>query len=413
MLIALRNLSAILLAAATTMYAAEAPHANNAGYNDKYASILEQKTYPLLWMLDHNAAAHNDAGLKQLQSQRDAALEAAMQCKNAACTTAAFKLSDAEIASAGEALAALYNKNTTFRAAATKLLQSGVYASSKASSDALKEAWKADAAGVNRTIAIYGEAAAPSYPKIDAMDFDPAGKEFRGLARAATLVVHDEAKPNDLFFVPSVRFALSLLRMNDREDATHFEPMEKGLNAAAIAKARTTTWAKYPYSAILIPGIGPDIVGQRISPLGQLHVALAAAQYRAGKAPFIIVSGGSVHPAHTHFVEAEEMRRELMERFGIPASAIILEPHARHTTTNLRNAVREIIHYGLPVSKPVLIVCNESQARMIAHPKFVDRNNKELGYLPWLTLKRLGPTELEFVPNKESLRVDGASPLDP
>ncbi|MBS1814538.1 MAG: YdcF family protein [Acidobacteria bacterium] len=395
------------------MHSAEPVLPIAAAYQDKRAAILEAKTYPLLWMLDHSAAAHRDTGLKQLANRQSAAMETALQCKTAACTTAALHLSEEEIAAAGNALVALYAKNVAFRAEVDRVLKSGTYGLHAASADVLREAWKEEAAGVNRTIAIYGEAAAPAYPKIDAMEFDPAGKEFRGLVRAVTLVVRDESEPTDLFFKASLRFALSLLRINDREDAAKFEPMEKGLNAAAIARIKSIAWSKYPYSAILVPGIGPEVIGQPISPLGQLHVALAAARYRAGKAPFLIVSGGSVHPAHTHFVEAEEMRRELMDRYGIPASAIFIEPHARHTTTNLRNAVREIVRYSMPVTKPVLIVCNEGQAGMIANRRFVDRNIKELGYLPWLTLKRLGPTELEFTPNKESLRVDSLSPLDP
>lgn len=412
MLVPLRNFTIVALVSAACFYAADLPH-TSARYQDKYKAILEEKSYPLFWMLDHNGIAKNDAGLKKLDSHRDAAIETAMACKSAACTTEAFKISDAEITSAGEVLTSLYEKNAIFRAEANKLLRSGVYAFGEPSAEALKKALAADAAGVNTTIAIYGEAAPPPYPKIDAMDFDPAGKDFRGLVRAATLVIHDDAKPSDLFFTPNVSFALSLLRMNDREDAARFEPMEKGINAAAVARTRTIAWSKYPYSAIVIPGIGPEIVGQHISPLGQLHVALAVERYREGNAPFIIVSGGSAHPAHTHFVEAEEMRRELMDRYGVPANAIIAEPHARHTTTNLRNVVREVIHYGLPMNRPLLIVCNEYQASMIANHKFVDRNNRELGYLPWLTLKRLGPTELEFTPNKESLRVSSTSPLEP
>jgi uncharacterized SAM-binding protein YcdF (DUF218 family) len=31
------------------------------------------------------------------------------------------------------------------------------------------------------------------------------------------------------------------------------------------------------------------------------------------------------------------MKRQLVALFGIPESAILVDPHARHTTTNLRN----------------------------------------------------------------------------
>ncbi len=41
------------------------------------------------------------------------------------------------------------------------------------------------------------------------------------------------------------------------------------------------------------------------------------------------------------------MNRYLIEVYGISESAILLEPHARHTTTNLRNGMREILAYNL------------------------------------------------------------------
>ena len=50
------------------------------------------------------------------------------------------------------------------------------------------------------------------------------------------------------------------------------------------------------------------------------------------KPHFLCVSGGFVHPIRTRFSEAIEMKHDLMTRFGIPANAIIVDPHARHTT---------------------------------------------------------------------------------
>lgn len=381
-------------------------------YPDRIAAIIERKTYPLLDMLQHSASFKTASASSTLKDKSGAALADALQCKTASCVTAAFKLTDEEIAAGGELLADMYAGNAAFRTQADHVLASGAYGQATGA-EALRDAWRADAAGVNRTIAIYGEAAEPPYPQIDSMEMKPNSKAFWPLVRLGVLSIKEQSRPGDPFFLPNVRFAMSLLRASDREDAASFEPMEKGLNAAAIAHAKTIAWSKYAYSAILVPGIGPDIVGQAISPLGRLHVALAAERFRSGKAPFIIVSGGSVHPAHTTFFEAVEMRRELMERYGIPANAILIDPHARHTTTNLRNAVREIASYRFPMEKPLLIVANESQTNAIISPKFADRNRKELGYLPWLTIKRLGPTDIEFTPNKSSMHVDALSPLDP
>ena len=57
--------------------------------------------------------------------------------------------------------------------------------------------------------------------------------------------------------------------------------------------------------------------------------------YANGKAPLILVSGGYVHPNQTPYCEAIEMKESLVRDFGIPSDAILIDPHARHTTTNL------------------------------------------------------------------------------
>jgi uncharacterized SAM-binding protein YcdF (DUF218 family) len=59
----------------------------------------------------------------------------------------------------------------------------------------------------------------------------------------------------------------------------------------------------------------------------------AADLYKAGKASFIIASGGNWrHPTSSHS-EAEDMRDVLM-RFGVPQSAILLETKSRDTNEN-------------------------------------------------------------------------------
>ena len=103
----------------------------------------------------------------------------------------------------------------------------------------------------------------------------------------------------------------------------------------------------------------------------------------------------------------------LVERFGIPAERIVIEPYARHTTTNLRNATRRLHAMGAPLDKPTLIVANESQSRYISSPEFAARNPAELGYDPGTVGKRHSPYEVEFVPSPRSLRIDPWDPLDP
>ena len=60
-------------------------------------------------------------------------------------------------------------------------------------------------------------------------------------------------------------------------------------------------------------GAGPEEPNVSISPEGKLRSAYAAMMYRQHQAPFIIVSGGRVHPYHTPYNEAFEMKKYLME----------------------------------------------------------------------------------------------------
>jgi len=140
---------------------------------------------------------------------------------------------------------------------------------------------------------------------------------------------------------------------------------------------------------------------------------LAAQRYRAKLAPFIILTGGYCHPFQTPYSEAVEMKKYLTTRLGIPASAIIIDPHARHTTTNLRNAGRYIIEYGLPLDKPALLVTTVEQADNVISPGFERRNMKELGYLPYRDLKRVSEQDVEFFTVRNVLFRDPIDPLDP
>ena len=120
-----------------------------------------------------------------------------------------------------------------------------------------------------------------------------------------------------------------------------------------------------------------------------------------------------MHPMLTQFDEAMEMRKELMMQWGVPADAILVDPYARHTTTNLRNAAREVIRYGLPLHRPMLIASDEAQIAVIAKPAFEKRCLDEMHLRPWVSLKRISPTEVEMLPNRDSLQEDPTDPMDP
>jgi hypothetical protein len=216
-----------------------------------------------------------------------------------------------------------------------------------------------------------------------------------------------------LFFQPSLEYALYLLEINKRDEAGRHEPMESKDNRAAYQHIRSIQWANYPYTVIVVPGAGSDRITWNLSPSGRLRSEIAARRYREKKAPLILVSGGYVHPSQTPYAEAIEMKRTLMTEFGIPEEAILVDPHARHTTTNLRNAARIMYRYGVPFDRKALIATDNSQSTYIEGATFSKRCADELGYQPQRLLGRTSPFDLEFLPLIESLQIDPTDPLDP
>jgi len=107
------------------------------------------------------------------------------------------------------------------------------------------------------------------------------------------------------------------------------------------------------------------------------------------------------------------MKRALIADYHIPASAILVDPYARHTTTNMRNAARQIFRYGIPFDLPALMVSDAAQTRYIAAPGFAERCLRELGYVPYRILERESETSLVFLPTLESLQQDPIDPIDP
>ncbi|MBK8657099.1 MAG: hypothetical protein IPN20_25070 [Haliscomenobacter sp.] len=52
----------------------------------------------------------------------------------------------------------------------------------------------------------------------------------------------------------------------------------------------------------------------------------------------------------------------------MPERAIIIEPHARHTTTNFRNSARLMYRYGIPFDKMALCTSTMDQVVYITNP---------------------------------------------
>lgn len=276
-----------------------------------------------------------------------------------------------------------------------------------------RDAIRRELAGLNGILDVYGKGGTPPYPEIDG----PIGK--RGSQRLAADVAvaasigeagRDEAITA---FDPSIGLALALIDVNDRLDAIAFEPINEGLNSEAFRHARKLDWSRYRYTAIIVLGAGPEDLLTPLSARGKLHVKVAAQRYFDGQAPFVIVSGAAVHPRETEFVEAVEMRRALIERYAVPAHAIVIEPYARHTTTNLRNAARLLMAMQAPLDRDALVLSDPRHIDAVASPGFVERNQRELGYQPGRIGARTSPFDIVFRPSADSARVDPLDPLDP
>ena len=383
---------------------------------------VQDKNFYLLSMLertpDVRAAIRAEPVLARIAAERLAELDkAAKTCnRDLDCYAAAFQWSDAQSKDAGHALAGLYRTAPGVRRLTDgPLRESGMYVryQSLAGDQLLDHAWADCIHGINRMIDVYGLGKAPRYPAIDSITYDVKSDAWRHIVQNLAAMLEDDRASLAIFSSPSMRFALQLMWLNHRDEAGRYEPMEVGENALPFRRIKSTDWAKYPYSVIVVPGAGNDLPGFPLSPEGKLRDEIAAKRFREGKAPFLLVSGGFVHPSQTEFAEAIEMKRDLVTRFGIPADAILIEPHARHTTTNMRNAARLMYRYGMPFDKKALVTTDLGQSQSIESPAFAKRCMDELGYVPQQILGRTSPFDLEFRPALDSLQADPQDPLDP
>jgi isocitrate dehydrogenase len=115
----------------------------------------------------------------------------------------------------------------------------------------------------------------------------------------------------------------------------------------------------------------------------------------------------------TPYSEAIEMKKYVMEKFKIPEKSILIDPHARHTTTNFRNAARLVFRYGIPADQKAVVTSSEDHIASTTKESFRIRCLKELGYSPMKYITRISPVVAEFKPSIESLFFDANDPLDP
>jgi hypothetical protein len=368
--------------------------------------------------IQHLLAA--DPALNDLCKTRQALLRshATDTCNWAPSLVTDFRFTATDSAEVAKALLTLYHAHT---AAFNDLIDhqlrpSHCYQRFSAGSNEtfLLNVWSQTTVGINYIIDQYGLGKRLRYPSIDSVTYDVNSRYYRAALKEMFAYLSEKTDSMSLFYQPSLFIALQLMDLNDRDEAARFEPLEAGENKAAFAAVQLTDWSKYKYATIVVPGEGPELTTVALDPMGRMRCNLAADRYRKGLAPFIIVSGGFVHPFQTPYAEAFEMKKYLLTQ-GIPESAIIIEPHARHTTTNLRNANRLMIRYGIPIATPSIIVSTKSQIDYIDLPqyRFEQRNLHELGYLPYKEKQRVGTHEVSYYPVMESLHMDPYDPLDP
>lgn len=392
-------------------------HLNGQQQDDYIDSIIIQKTFPLISYLKQSPGVlktlEKDKILKSLALNRKRRMEAAIiECKEVSCYVSSLQWQNTDIATIGGELIRVYYKSERFRQVISLLKASGYYNIYASMHDTtfIRTAWNNTAAGINNVLEVYIKGKRPRYPAVDAISFAENDSGFRLSVR--NMLKNDlHSKQMELFYEIPLNVALKAMRLNQRDEASRYEPLNRGMNLSAFENVRKTEWDSFPYSVILVPGQGPEKEGASIDSMSIYRCQQAARCFKEKLAPFIIVSGGHVHPNKTPYSEAVEMKKYMINQLNIPEQAIFIEPHARHTTTNLRNATRMIYRFNIPDNKKVLIVTNSNQNELIL--RMEKRCLNELGYVPYRELKKLSEETSEFYPVTDALQCNSLDPLDP
>lgn len=393
---------------------------DTSGFDSSYRLSLPQpvqdKNFYLLTLFQRDREVRKlltkNQALKQLAQDKLEALKRAATCNDVACFEELMQFDGAAIEAVSNALEALANRSECKRLAKKDLRPSGVFIKYNKQSDAqmLAAAWRDAANGMNRILSVYGVGRDPHYKEIDKVSFDVSKEEYRNLLRTQISEIKLSGEP--LFFEPTLNFALRLLEINRRNEAGRYEPLEQGENKATLQNFRKIRWGDYPYSFILVLGSGPGD-SSRLSRIGAKRADVAAQLFLQHKAPLLILSGGHVHPNQTPYCEAIEMKKYVMEKYKIPETSILIEPHARHTTTNFRNGARLALRYRIPTDMKALVTSSEDHIAYTTSVEFRIRCLNEFGYFPVEFITRLSAVEAEFKPSLASLFFDANDPLDP
>jgi len=390
--------------------------------NDQYfdtAVVLTERIYPFLSEInDHPDIRHaltKYKPLRRITRLKNRAVKKALLAGRLESAIGMIKMQpgSAEFNILLQSLIRFNRLNTKFATLAGHLHSKMLYGSNKneVDSSVIRQALEQAAAGLAYAADVYLLGQKPTYGKIDGMTIDLKDPQVR---RAVTDSLKRllGAPQAALFYYLPLKTALTALKLNGRTEAVRYEPLTGGLNAAPADAIKKTDFSRYTYSAILVPGLGPEKPDVRLTAGGKARCRMAAAVFNKGEAAFLIVSGGHVHPIKTPFCEAVEMKKYMVDSLKMDETRILIEPYARHTTTNLRNATRLLVQTGMPVTLPVLIVTDPAQSAYI-NKGMAKTARRDLGYLPYKNLKILSPTQTVFLPNLQSLQANPMDPLDP
>ena len=390
-------------------------------YTINFENPVQDKNFFLLSMIQRSPEVHNlilaDSTLSRIGQKYSLGFESARQhcAGEVTCVDQLLKITEPDKISSNTAFSALAEKAAMQQLLKEHLRPSGLFIRYDSLSDAafLSQTLNDAMAGLNNILSVYGLGKAPRYNEIDRVTFDVSSQDYQqevdGELQDVTL------STQVLFFEPTLFYAMALLQINNRDEAGRYEVMHEGENKAVFEHMAQINWQEFDYSLILVLGDSPNSPGDfpNISLGGMARSDHGVRLFQEGKAPILAFSGGHVRPFQTEFSEAIEMKKYVMEEYGIPANQILVDPHARHTTTNFRNIARMVYRYGIPADKKAIVTTATGQSAYVTGQVFHDRCLEELGYLPAQILERINDIEVEFLPKKISLQADSSDPLDP
>ena len=353
-------------------------------------------------------AIAGDAELAALSKKKYEEFKTAATLKD---KIASVVFSNAEITAAGKRISALWAENNAFdRLAIDHLSPSGCYISNKRNTvrSFLEGVWATDAAALNTINRIYGDGSQAAHCDDDRRTATDA-QVMDALEKAGSKVNAESP-----FYQLALECAKAVLAVNERDgEAVNYEPLNSGCNKVAFEAAKATQWNNYEYSIIMVPGAGPDDYNTPLHPDGKVRCDIGYKLWKQKLAPFIMVSGGRIHPSKTKYCEAYEMKKYLMGK-GVPESAIIMEPHARHTPTNVRNMVRVMFRMGIPMDMGGIVACTASViSGTFQNQAFMNRCINEYGFLPVSFGKTVTSEAITFYPRTDCLNIYSKDPLDP